>query len=124
MILSNTSPPPANPVEEAINLALHAELTARDAIRLAQIEAAEILLDARRQAAEIENRTNRRITTIHKRRAKLLKKQVQEMLRQAPTEEPDSDSLANSQRLEHAVDGMAAMLTSDEESTQLTGKPQ
>ncbi|MBF0125338.1 MAG: hypothetical protein HQL60_08380 [Magnetococcales bacterium] len=66
----------ASLLSAAMNQAVEAERQAAAAVIASRREAEEILIEARRRAGEIAARTDRRIVSIQKIRAKVLKKRL------------------------------------------------
>ncbi|MBF0272718.1 MAG: hypothetical protein HQL98_11720 [Magnetococcales bacterium] len=68
-------------LETAMNQALEADRQAAETMAASRKQAEEILLQAHRVVAEIETRTDRRLTSLQKGQAKSLKKRLESIKR-------------------------------------------
>jgi vacuolar-type H+-ATPase subunit H len=100
--------------EHAINLVLEAEKNAQHAVEKCQVEAEQLLQQARQKAQRIKERTDKRITHIHQSchrfvadEVERLEKEERERAKQQQSEEVDLE------RVTTMVEQIAKLLTED-----------
>ncbi len=101
---------------EAIDQALAAETSAREAMQASQQEAEQILANAREHARRIDRNANRRASDLRSRCNRLVKQRVDEM-RDAASKDPIRSELNDADRhsLHQAVQRLAGKLTQPED---------
>ncbi len=100
--------------EQAINLVLEAEKNAQHTVEKCQVEAEQLLQQARQKAQRIKERTDNRIAQIHQRcrrfvtdEVKRLEKEEQERAKQQQSEAADLEMVTT------IVERIAKLLTED-----------
>lgn len=102
---------------EAIDQALAAETSAREAMQASQQQAEQISAEAREHARRINRNANRRASDLRRRCNRLVKQRIDEM-REAASKDPVRSELNDADRhsLNQAVQRLAGKLSQPEDS--------